>query len=44
MFDGALPAGIVGDAESVAGPAQALLASPYASGTVLDTDGGGLLV
>jgi NAD(P)-dependent dehydrogenase (short-subunit alcohol dehydrogenase family) len=38
-----LPAGIVGDADSVAGPALALLASPYATGTVLDVDGGGLL-
>jgi NAD(P)-dependent dehydrogenase (short-subunit alcohol dehydrogenase family) len=38
-----LPAGIVGDAHSVAGPALALLASPYATGTVLDIDGGGLL-
>jgi hypothetical protein len=38
-----LPAAIVGDADSVAGPALALLASPYATGTVLDIDGGGLL-
>lgn len=38
-----LPAGLVGDADSVAGPALALLASPYATGTVLDVDGGGLL-
>ena len=38
-----LPAGLVGDADSVAGPALALLASPYATGTVLDIDGGGLL-
>jgi NAD(P)-dependent dehydrogenase (short-subunit alcohol dehydrogenase family) len=39
-----LPVGIVGDADSVAGPALALLASKYATGTVLDIDGGGLLV
>ena len=39
-----LPAGIVGDPDSIAGPALALLASPYATGTVLDIDGGGLLV
>jgi len=39
-----LPVGLVGDADSVAGPALALLASPYATGTVLDIDGGGLLV
>jgi NAD(P)-dependent dehydrogenase (short-subunit alcohol dehydrogenase family) len=39
-----LPAGIVGDPDSIAGPAIALLASPYATGTVLDIDGGGLLV
>lgn len=38
-----LPAGLVGDAESIAGPALALLASPYATGTTLDIDGGGLL-
>jgi NAD(P)-dependent dehydrogenase (short-subunit alcohol dehydrogenase family) len=38
-----LPAGMVGDADSVAGPALALLASPYATGTVLDIDGGALL-
>lgn len=46
MYAGAasrLPAGIVGDADSVAGPALALLASPYATGTVLDIDGGALL-
>ena len=46
MYAGAaarLPAGLVGDADSVAGPALALLASPYATGTVLDIDGGGLL-
>lgn len=46
MYAGAaarLPAGIVGDADSVAGPALALIASPYATGTVLDIDGGGLL-
>jgi NAD(P)-dependent dehydrogenase (short-subunit alcohol dehydrogenase family) len=39
-----LPAGIVGDPYSVAGPALALLASPYATGITLDIDGGGLLV
>jgi len=39
-----LPAGIVGDADSIAGPALSLLASPYATGSVLDIDGGGLLV
>jgi NAD(P)-dependent dehydrogenase (short-subunit alcohol dehydrogenase family) len=38
-----LPAGIVGDADSVAGPALGLLASPYATGSVLDIDGGALL-
>jgi len=37
------PAGLVGDADAIAGPALALLASPYATGTVLDIDGGGLL-
>lgn len=40
---GRLPAGLVGDADSVAGPALALLASPYATGTVLDIDGGASL-
>jgi len=46
MFAGAaarLPAGLVGDPDSVAGPAVALLVSPYATGTVLDIDGGGLI-
>lgn len=46
MFAGAaakLPAGIVGDPDSVAGPALALIASPYATGVVLDVDGGGLI-
>lgn len=38
-----LPVGMVGDADSIAGPALALLASPYAIGIVLDIDGGGLL-
>lgn len=38
-----LPARLVGDADSVAGPALALMASPYATGTLLDVDGGGLL-
>ena len=40
----ACPPRVVGDADSVAGPALALMASPYATGTVLDIDGGGLLV
>ena len=47
MYEGAaksLPARLVGDAISVAGPALALMASSYATGTVLDIDGGGLLV
>lgn len=47
MYEGAakrLPARLVGDADSIAGPALALMASPYATGTVLDIDGGGLLV
>ena len=39
-----LPAGLVGDAESVAGVALAILASPYMTGSVVDVDGGGLLV
>lgn len=46
MLEGAakrLPAGLVGDADSVAGPALALMASPYATGAILDIDGGGLL-
>jgi NAD(P)-dependent dehydrogenase (short-subunit alcohol dehydrogenase family) len=46
MFSSAaarLPAGLVGNAESVAGPALSLLVSPYATGVVLDIDGGGLL-
>jgi NAD(P)-dependent dehydrogenase (short-subunit alcohol dehydrogenase family) len=46
MYAGAaarLPAGIVGDADSVAGPALALLASPYATAAVLDIDGGALI-
>ena len=46
MLEGAakrLPAGLVGDAESVAGPALALMASPYATGATMDVDGGGLL-
>jgi NAD(P)-dependent dehydrogenase (short-subunit alcohol dehydrogenase family) len=38
-----LPAGLVGDADSVAGIACAVLASPYVTGTVVDVDGGGLL-
>lgn len=38
-----LPVGLVGDADSVAGPAVALLESPYATGVVLDIDGGWLL-
>jgi len=47
MYEGAakrLPTQLVGDADSVAGPALALMTSPYATGTVLDIDGGGLLV
>ncbi len=47
MIDGAaarLPARLVGDADSVAGPALSLLASPYASGTVMHIDGGALVV
>jgi len=47
MYEGAakrLPAQLVGNADSVAGPALALMASSYATGTVLDIDGGGLLV
>jgi len=46
MLEGAakrLPAGLVGDADSVAGPALALMASPYATGATLDIDGGALL-
>ncbi|MGF1528600.1 MAG: SDR family oxidoreductase [Candidatus Competibacterales bacterium] len=46
MFDAtakALPAGIVGDADSVAGLTLGLLESPYVTGTVVDIDGGGLL-
>ncbi len=33
-----------GGVGSIAGPALALLASPHATGTVLDIVGGGLLV
>lgn len=46
MLEGAakrLPARLVGDADNVAGPALALMASPYATGATLDIDGGGLL-
>lgn len=39
-----LPAGIVGDADSVAGLACAILASAYITGATFDVDGGGLLV
>ena len=39
----ALPAGLVGDPDSVAIVAAALLASPYATGAVVDVDGGGLI-
>lgn len=39
-----LPAGLVGDGDSIAGIACALLASPYASGSRVDIDGGGLLI
>lgn len=38
-----LPAGLVGGPDTIAGPAVALLASAYATGIVLDIDGGGLL-
>jgi len=38
-----LPAGLVGDADSVAGITCAVLASPYMTGTTVDVDGGGLL-
>ncbi|WP_454918477.1 SDR family oxidoreductase [Xanthobacter sediminis] len=40
---GRLPAGLAGDAESVAGLALAMLASPYITGAVVDIDGGALL-
>jgi NAD(P)-dependent dehydrogenase (short-subunit alcohol dehydrogenase family) len=46
MIEGAaarLPAGLVGDADSVAGVACAVLASAYVTGAVFDVDGGGLL-
>lgn len=39
-----LPARLVGDGDSIAGIACALLASPYATGSRVDVDGGGLLV
>lgn len=38
-----LPAGLVGDADSVAGLACAVLASPYVTGSTMDVDGGGLI-
>lgn len=38
-----LPAGLIGSPDSIAGPAVALMASDYATGVVLDIDGGGLL-
>jgi NAD(P)-dependent dehydrogenase (short-subunit alcohol dehydrogenase family) len=47
MFEGAarnLPAGLVGDGDSVAGIACALLASPYATGSIVAVDGGGILI
>jgi NAD(P)-dependent dehydrogenase (short-subunit alcohol dehydrogenase family) len=37
------PAGLVGDADSVAGLAVSVLASPYMTGAVVDVDGGALL-
>jgi NAD(P)-dependent dehydrogenase (short-subunit alcohol dehydrogenase family) len=46
MVEGAasrLPVGLVGDADSVAGLAISVLASPYMTGTVVDIDGGALL-
>lgn len=39
-----LPARLVGDGESVAGIACAMLASPYITGSTVDIDGGGLIV
>ena len=39
-----LPAGLVGDGDSVAGIACALMESDYVTGTRVDIDGGGLLV
>lgn len=39
-----LPARLVGDGDSVAGIACAVLASPYITGATVDVDGGGLLV
>ncbi len=41
---GKLPTRLVGDADSVAGVACAVLASPYVTGATFDVDGGGLLV
>jgi len=38
-----LPAGLVGGPESIAAPAVAGLVSSYATGMLLDIDGGGLL-
>jgi NAD(P)-dependent dehydrogenase (short-subunit alcohol dehydrogenase family) len=38
-----LPAGLVGDADSIAGVACALMASPYVTGSRVDIDGGGLV-
>lgn len=38
-----LPAGLVGDGDSISGIACALLASNYITGSVVDIDGGGLL-
>jgi NAD(P)-dependent dehydrogenase (short-subunit alcohol dehydrogenase family) len=39
-----LPVKLVGDGDSIAGIACALMASPYATGSCVDIDGGGLLV
>jgi hypothetical protein len=39
-----LPARVVGDGDSIATVATAVLASPYITGAVIDVDGGGLLI
>lgn len=41
---GALPAGLVGDGDSVAGLACAVLASDYITGAIIDIDGGALII